>query len=361
MKRGRAQSLFALGCVALGCEQVLGIHDTQRGAPVGSGGVSGAPIAVGGEAGSFELGGGAEHQAGDGGASTNMGEAGQAAGSAGESELGGRAGAPSTDKLLSPADIGVAVMLWLDASVGVIADADGAVVEWQDRSLWGQAPIKQHAAPPEPGRAPKWVSNNADAGFGKFPALQFDGHDDKLLLADAPHLQVGVEPFVLEIVLSNLTDQCCQQLVLLKDINVPPYPGITVTVNWWVNIYDTNHYPPTGEYSAFLQFTPDQVSTPFSDAADYRDGKPRVLSMLRTKQELSIRINGQVLDGIASKGIDASAVGQDLVIGGHPGNDQLQFRGSIAEIVFVRGLETADALALDRYLVKKYAAVLKNP
>jgi hypothetical protein len=86
-----------------------------------------------------------------------------------------------------------------------------------------------------------------------------------------------------------------------------------------------------------------------------------VLSIVRTPQDLSIRVNGQILGSVQNNNINASAEGEDLFIGGHPTNDDLQFQGSIAEIVYARNTTSADIRAIDQYLETKYADVLVNP
>jgi hypothetical protein len=67
--------------------------------------------------------------------------------------------------------------------------------------------------------------------------------------------------------------------------------------------------------------------------------------MLRTGIALSIRLNGQVLGEIPSEGVNVSAIGQPVAIGGHAETGTSQFEGSIAEIVLASGVTREQALA----------------
>jgi hypothetical protein len=150
-------------------------------------------------------------------------------------------------------------------------------------------------------------------------------------------------------------------MVFMKEELQPPYYGVAVEVNRWVSESDTTTTPPSTEFAAFVGASPQVASTPFSDSASYNDGRLRVLSMLRTSIALSIRVNGQVLGEVPSEGVNVSAPGLPITIGGYPATTDNHFQGSIAEIVLARGLTTERALALDSLLVKKYASVLRNP
>jgi len=215
---------------------------------------------------------------------------------------------------------------------------------WHDQS---KADLR--AVPVNESGAPKLLLK----AFGTYPGISFDGISDKLIVPDASSLQLGTDPFVLELVVTNLSSKCCQQMIFMKEQESYPYAGISVAVNFpWPTTP-----PPTGEFATFLTLSPDFVSTPISDSDDYRDGKPRVLSILRTTTELLLRVNGRVLGSIASAGVDVAAAGRPLYLGGHP-NDSLGFKGWIAEIILARGLTVYEALALDRSLRAKYAEAL---
>lgn len=131
-------------------------------------------------------------------------------------------------------------------------------------------------------------------------------------------------------------------------------------VNWFVSIHDRTTYPPTGEFAGELTFDPEYVSTPFSDSVDYRDGNPRLVSLIRTRGELSIRVNGRTLDRASIGAVDSSAVGSNVTFGGHPSEDGLQFQGVIAEIVYARA-SPDEADPLEKYLLRKYGNVLVDP
>ncbi len=338
----------SVGGAPVGGSAQGGIGGTRSLSPSDAGAISfSAGSASGGEGG---LGGASDSSGGNGGADVGATDSGSIAtrgGIAGEAGSG-RVGTSGW----SPQELSSgSLVLWLDAAVGVSA-TDGTVSNWSDQSS-----LAHQAVSIEPSSSPTLEAQ----AFGKHPGIHFDGIDDKLWITDDDSLQVGLDSFALSLVLLNQTTVCCQQLIFAKELAPAPFYGLAVCVNWWVNTNETDVYPTTGEYAALLDFDPDRVSTPFSDSADYRDGKPRVLSIVRTPQELSVRVNGHVLGSVQNNGIDVSAIGQDLVLGGHPSNDQLQFKGAIAEIVYARQTTNADAIAIDQYLATKYADVLVDP
>ncbi|HKO47324.1 MAG TPA: hypothetical protein VJV79_06355 [Polyangiaceae bacterium] len=101
------------------------------------------------------------------------------------------------------------------------------------------------------------------------------------------------------------------------------------------------------------------MSTPFSDSSNYDDDKLRVVSLLRTKFDFSIRVNGQVLGNVPNIDLNVSAAGGDVVLGGHPWVDgPANFTGSIVEIVLASNLTFDQAHALEATLLKKYADAL---
>jgi len=260
-------------------------------------------------------------------------------------------GAPElvAESALTPAQLPPgALSLWLDASVGVETH-DGRVSRWNDRAFDGDAIATGDLDEPT-------IDLKT---FGKHPGVHFDGIWNKLVISDQNRLQVGTGPFVLELVLANESQNCCFQFVFFKEEIEPPYRGISVTVNMYRKFQGKTIPPATGEFAAFLTIEPDILSTPFSDSEDYRDGKPRVLSMLRTEEEFSIRVNGQVLGSLQNNAVDASAAGQDIVLGSYPDIESgLAFQGSLAEVVLARDLTAEQAIALDRSLLIKYADAL---
>jgi len=196
--------------------------------------------------------------------------------------------------------------------------------------------------------------------FGRYPGVHFDGLDDKLIIPDAASLHLGTDTFVLELVLFNETRTCCQQMIFAKEELSGQYRGVTIAVNWWEPPSGNTAYPSTGEFAAFTQFSNAAV-TPFGDGVDYRDAKPRLLSAVRTANTLAIRVNGQELASVAEDATMVSAEGDDLIVGGHPLSDQLQFQGAIAEIVYARSVSSQEAWLIEQDLLAKYQQVLASP
>ncbi|HKO49587.1 MAG TPA: hypothetical protein VJV79_17780 [Polyangiaceae bacterium] len=378
MRRGQQVQFLTLLVWALGCEQLLGIEYTEQGGAeraAGAGGLGGNTNAVsqthdGGAAGggagipdvsppAGDAGAGGEVDVGpQGGSGGVAGTAGATAGTAGSADAGGVAGdsqvvghAGSGGQralTLSPSELPPgSVSLWLDASVGVIKSSSGKLAWWQDRARGLIATPSSEARAPEP----------LSGAFGEYPGVFFDGENDRLVVPDAAPLRMGSEPFVLALVVRDLAGTCCQQMVYTKQNPDYPYAGVSVAVNLRFS-FDQEL---AREFTTFLTLNPDVVSTPATEPELYRGGKTRVVTMLRTATELSIRVNGQLQDSIASEGIDASASGVPLYIGGHPVGDDLSFHGLLAEIILARGLSVDEALALDRSLLAKYASALAKP
>jgi hypothetical protein len=385
VRRSHRVALLFVLALAPGCEQLLGIEYTEHGTTdqtAGAGSAGGTDAGADADAGAEAAGtaaqwtgdmggagGDADGQAGSPGLGAAAGAAGapEAGGAAGLAEAGGTAGAAAgaagaggdagatspggpIELLLSPSDLPPGSLgLWLDAAKGVTNSGSGSVTVWQDQSK-----LHLRATPPSATSAPKQVL----AAFGEYPGIRFDGIDDILAVPDASSLRVGTEPFVLEFVVINLSSECCQQMIYMKQQDFFPYAGVSAAVNFYTSHLDPTP-PATGEFATFLTLTPDLVCTPFSDTDDYRDGKPRVVSMIRTRTDLSLLVNGQLLSSKASEGVDASAVGFDLLIGAHSAGS-LAFKGLLAELVLARGVSVYEALALDRSLRAKYADALKK-
>ncbi len=95
-----------------------------------------------------------------------------------------------------------------------------------------------------------------------------------------------------------------------------------------------------------------------SSAVGLDDGKPRMFGLVRSGDQISVRVNGaaEALVGIDT-GIDTSAIGVDAFIGGHPQKSLVQtFTGTIYEVIGVAGAVDATTYAkLYAYEKARYA------
>ncbi len=249
----------------------------------------------------------------------------------------------------------VGLVLWLDASRGVTANA-GSVSAWTD-----QTTNKNDATEPLPFRQPMLQASSI---HGR-PALHFNRlHDttnmtgDVLAIPDAPSLQWGRGDFYVVVVarFDNVTATDGAGLFFGKSFGgtqngktVALLGGVPQQLNGGVNAegiaFNTQVQP--GDYVTIVR--------------PYNNGTPHAFAMQRVGALLDLRIDGASVATSASSGVDVSNVGGGLgagkvFIGADYDATGLRLNGDIAEIIAVKGaLGANDRMGLEVYVKEKYA------
>jgi len=230
-------------------------------------------------------------------------------------------------------------VLWLDAARGVERTGD-RVTRWLDQSS-----RRNHASPDGERSSPTFV----DVALNGRPALLFDGKSQYLRVPDSASLQFGAGDFVMAVALSHTTPTDTAWgygCVVSKQEITYPFVGPSL----WGNSERRR-----GQLMGQLVYHEQHVLT---GAQNLNHGAPLVVLLhRRTDAEgtnLVLRVNRVVSQSTLRPGIDLSALGAPLHIGGTPDPRQ-SLLGSIAEIVAIKGaVATADAQALETYLIDKY-------
>jgi hypothetical protein len=251
--------------------------------------------------------------------------------------------APSPDAKLPSSQAVTALsdrlVLWLDAGQGVEPRA-GSLSTWTDQSGRGN-----HAINPKAGNGgtPGLVMN----AINGLPAVQFEADTDRLVVADSTSLHFGLDDVIAAVVMKHKSAQAAySRIVLSKQQPQSPFIGLGLFVNW------------DNGFGAGAQLVYTQVAVNYSPpGGTFADDLPRLYLFRRAENQLELRVNGRSV-GLNSALRSGSPVdltnAASLNIGGQ-GSDFQALRGSIAEIVIVRGsVAGAELVALEEYLMAKY-------
>jgi hypothetical protein len=231
-------------------------------------------------------------------------------------------------------------VLWLDASqeTGLPHGAEMSV--WSDRS--GHL---NHATQTIGSSRPIYST----AGVNNLPTVVFNRAAGFLMVADSDSLHFGIDDFAVMVVARGAPPQNSDATLLLKQEAMPPYRGVGLSLNAGFSLRAAAQIDATIWVRSYGYFD---------------DDLPRLISgrLLSTGYPaLEIRINGGSQGrAIFDRRTDISAAGQALLIGGSgpsavASSGFRTFRGSISEIVAVRGPLAEDELAmLEIYLLAKY-------
>ena len=236
------------------------------------------------------------------------------------------------------------LVLWLDGSDGLSPAGGGNGLVWLDRSG-----LHNDAASVG---SPTIVAG----AIGGRPAVSLDGQSDYMVVADSPSLQLSTNDFLFAVVTAYTTPLTGRSgygmLYSKQDPTDSPYIGPCLVGNTQVD--------HTGALQA--QVSDGSSSWVVTSEADFNDGVPFYVTVHRfalggaAGAELLVRVNGADAGSASgsSYGIDVSAVGFPLNIGGTPA--QQDVLGFIAEVVAASGpVGAGDVDALEGYLKRKYA------
>jgi hypothetical protein len=250
----------------------------------------------------------------------------------------------------SPLDLS-ALVLWLDASVGIETQND-VVTTWHDRSRFAHRAVAEY-----PSLAPTLETQ----GIGGYPGVAFAGKGDFLAVQDAPSLRFGTHDFVVEVVMRHTTPiynpNCFlgYGLVFNKSETPSPFRGPSIFANFAVG---SKELPMLGvQTDRYTQATTSPVDVPA-----YNDNVPRLVAMLRYADVLSLRINGSPISSVPipfEQGTSANldAVGINVRLGAAPSKVQC-LRGVITELVAAAPVTLGELNDLENYLLRKYAGAL---
>jgi hypothetical protein len=245
--------------------------------------------------------------------------------------------------------------LWLESSTGSIEETNSRVSKWQDSS--GN---RNDASEADPARRPSLGAE----GLNGWSTVKFDGEPSNLNVSDATSLQFGTEPFTVAFV-GEFHNSAAPQFTLVGDLASFTYAGYGVILEK-TNAYDpydglaiSANYPVASNRSAAQRRLGAQLrfgaAVLVSESLNINDGKFRLFVVQRSAPGmLENRINGTHQGRLEiSAEIDVSAPGRSLRLGGL--DSTIAFRGSIAELVMVRGaLSESNLLGLEHYLMEKF-------
>jgi len=241
--------------------------------------------------------------------------------------------------------------LWLESSETSIEGVGGRVSTWKDTS--GKAnDATEFDTALQPLLLPGALHGKAAVGF--------DGNPSNLVVPDEPSLQFGTQPFTVAFVgewhnsaTPTLVDGTRftypgYGFIITKVIGGTPYTGVAISANAAAPFADVQAQRRLGVQ---LEIGTANLT---SSAFGLNDGVFRLYVVERSAPgRVEIRINGVGQPPYdVPEGLDVSAFGHSLCLGGYLGN---QLLGSLAELVMVKGpLTDAELHGLERYLIDKF-------
>src|SRR6185436_6050435 len=228
------------------------------------------------------------------------------------------------------------LVLWLEAGVGITLDF-GSVSRWEDRSGHGNHAVQDVAT-----MRPTLVIRSGHK------VLVFEPGGVVMRVADHPSLQWGTDDWAVFIVASTTNALDDSALFIRKQDALFPYQG------WMFTTTSLDaHEQGAGKLCVQLRYLDVRLC---SNGSDYNRGALVLFGVQRTDGDLlTVRVNGSATGPKHVPVLDVSAPGQDLFIGGHGSQPTFQLKGTIAEVVAVRGLlADTDRDALERHFLEKY-------
>lgn len=361
-------------CVPLDSLFDAGLGDAAAPAGMSSAGNGGSRAGSGGAAGrSTEPRSGAGSGGMDG--STNAGASG--AGSGGAPQEAGSGGAPEPepesdaghdpdddagtpdpdgeviDHCSTPALAAGEVVLWLDAAQGIVADADGRVQSWADRSEY------QHIAMAT-GEPVDWPLYVPEAAAGH-PAVQFGMVDAgptvrRLVVLDDPSLWFGTGEFAIIVVIRHRTSTDAE-LFDMRYASVyqkvcaecAGFPGVMLFAN---DFWDTIQSGGAVESSFLFQIAArgDYAARPSS--AGFNDNRVHLVVARRSRDELGVEVDDLPhATALVTSTLDLSIPNAPVAIGAHMTADVQVLEGEIFELVAIRGTTAVSHMA-DCFMTK---------
>ncbi len=333
----RASLWAAAALVALGCgSKFYGVDPPNA----GEGGAGGADSPSEGGAGAGgTAGAGAEASAGKtsagedggGGASPSVGGGISPGGGAGGISPGGAGGQGGALPLGGGGVGGIVSLspvpeegleLWLDAERG-IAQKEGGVTEWKDRSIHGR-----NATQSDAGKQPLFAAE----GLNGKPSLVFDGTDDFLKGAPLPgDFTAGVTLFVVG--RTDSSDACTAYFEASNGSEIDD-----VHLGFW-----QKHYLYEVSDSFFEVMTEQVLRTP-----------EIVVGLQQRSGDVHVRRNGKLL-GQAKFELPVLRERKDVLIGWTQYNSCTSLKGRVSEVlVYSRGLSVEEISRVETYLQTKW-------
>jgi hypothetical protein len=246
------------------------------------------------------------------------------------------------------------VALWLDAAEGIVADDEGRVQQWDDRSS------HQHVATPV-GLAPDWplLVTSADG----FPAVRFGVVEGgplvrRLVVPDHASLQFGTDSFAIIVVLRHHTPTNVPEPemehggIFLKSCNCAGYVGPQLFANdVWPRHLQTGA-PVSGFALGLAARTDYSTQTLLSG---FNDDELHVVVAKRIRDEISIEVDGQPhTSAVVSSTLDVSTPGVPVTIGANGFVDLQALEGEIYEMIVLTGTATLRAGTRAECLARSY-------
>ena len=228
------------------------------------------------------------------------------------------------------------LVLWLDGTKGVTADANGLVSKWADQSGNGNDAVQATM-----GSQPLLVAQ----GINNKPSLRFttnpNGPYPNLGVADSATLQLGTGDFYIGAVV-RWSNAGSLGMIVSKQLGVSPFAGYAMYMNF-----------TTASHAGGQLDANNNVG---SATGSLNDNVARQYAFVRTGGTASIRLNGSSDGTLPSTMVNSDAVGSTLSIGGLSGSGLHPLQGDIAEIVIVKGSITpANETFIEGYFKTKYA------
>jgi hypothetical protein len=234
------------------------------------------------------------------------------------------------------------LVLWLEADRDIEAFPGASVRGWRDQSA-----EKNHARQFDQMLAPTLVTNAVNGA----PAVEFTGNT-WMAITDAPSMRWGFGDFLLLILYQSVRpcspESCYQQMLFHKTEVADPYPGPSLILQ------------ATGRVQAHISHLPQGPGQDlFSKAIGYDDGRPHLIGVRRSSNQLGLLIDGVDTPGPpAQVVVNVDALGSKAYFGAHgiqQPPDEFSFYGYISAIIGIKGAISApDLAALESYLMTKY-------
>jgi hypothetical protein len=246
------------------------------------------------------------------------------------------------------------ISLWLDAAFGIVADDQGRIEQWLDRSQY------QHVAGAA-GEPVSWPLFVPSAQQG--PAVRFGMVAGttvrRLVVADDDSLQFGTEAFAIIAVLRHhtptvATDPELEHGAIYAKVcnNCAGYVGPELFANdLWP--YHISGGDTRSGFSFMIAARLDYSAQ--TSAIGFNDDKLHVILARRLRDELAVDIDGVPdASGLVSSTLNVSAPGWPVTIGAHGVQELQPLEGDLFELIVMRGTEVLRAEERVDCLLRKY-------
>jgi hypothetical protein len=245
------------------------------------------------------------------------------------------------------------VALWLDATLGVVADDQGRVEQWLDRSP------HRHVAQAT-GLAPDWPLLVPADGFAsvRFGVVEGTSITRRVMIADHASLQFGSDAFAIIAVLRHHTptggvdSEMEHGVIFAKTCECGGFVGPALFAN------DLWPHHLRGEDAvagfAFGLAARTDYSTQ-SIIGGFNDDRLHVVVAQRAGDEITVTVDGSPhVATLVSSTLDVSTPGVPVTIGAHGVLALQALEGDIRELIVLRGPATARAAERADCLLRKH-------